>query len=55
MTTTDYSQITHLEVDGTHCWITADKMAHWDFASAEERRDQLVSKFQTERKDSGET
>ena len=61
MTTTDWSLITHLKIEegesplGTDCWITADLMAHYDLKSAEERRDQLVSKFQTERKESGAT
>jgi hypothetical protein len=60
---TDWSEITHIEIDekdaksplGNQCWITADLMTHYDLKSAEERRDQLVSKFQTERKDSGTT
>ncbi len=53
MTATDWSEITHIEIPegqsplGNHCWITADLMAHYDLKSAEERRDQLVAKFQT--------
>ena len=52
MTTTDWAEITHLEIEGdnplgNHCWITADLMAHYDLKSAEGRRDQLVAKFQT--------
>jgi len=52
MDTKDWSEITHLEIEegesplGTDCWITADGMAHYDLNSAEERRNQLVWKFQ---------
>ena len=53
MRATDWSAITHIEIPegqsplGNDCWITADLMAHYDLKSAEERRDQLVAKFQT--------
>jgi hypothetical protein len=48
----NWSEITQLQIEGdnplgNHCWITADLMAHYDLKSAEERRDQLVAKFQT--------
>ena len=55
----DWSEITHIEIDekdaksplGNQCWLTADLMAHYDLKSAEERRDQLVAKFQTTKED----
>jgi len=49
--TKDWTNITHLHIEGDNplgndCWLTADGMAHYDLESAEQRRNQLVWKFQ---------
>ena len=43
----DWSEITEIEADGERFWITEDSQAHYDLKSAEERRNELVAKFQT--------